>query len=605
MEHAPIDSYGVVGDMNTVALIGMDGSVDFMCFPDFDSPTIFVRLLDDTIGGSFQIKPDLGEGRRKQMYLPNTNVLLTRVLSPHGVSEITDFMPLDQTGTRLVRRVKTVRGEVEYRVKCDPRFDYARVEHEIRLDGAGALFVPRRAGLPALRLRTDVPLTVEGGAAVATLRLRAGESAGFILEAATASASPSEAPRYAADAFKTTCDAWRSWIGRSTYRGRWREAVDRSALALKLLTSRRHGSIVAAPTFGLPEHIGGARNWDYRYTWIRDGSFTLYGLMRLGFTDEAAAFMRWIEDRCADLEPDGSLQIMYGLDGRKDLVERELDHLSGYMGSRPTRIGNGAAGQLQLDIYGELMDSVYLYDKYGQPISHDLWRNLRRLLDWLAKNWHVPDEGIWEVRGGRREFLLSRVMSWVAFDRGIRLAQKRAFPAPIEAWRAQRDAIYTDIFDNFWDPQRRAFVQSKGARVLDAAALLMPLMKFIGPTDPRWLSTLAAIEEDLVDDSLVYRYRTTQGAVDGLSGGEGTFCICSFWYAECLARSGDLQKSRYYFEKMLGYANHLGLYPEELGPAGEHLGNFPQAFTHLGLISAAYYLDRQLSQRAGSSEADV
>jgi GH15 family glucan-1,4-alpha-glucosidase len=347
--------------------------------------------------------------------------------------------------------------------------------------------------------------------------------------------------------------------------------------------------------------VGGVRNWDYRYAWIRDGSFTLYGLMRLGFTDEAAAFMRWVEARCSELQPDGSLQIMYGIDGRHQLTEEILPHLDGYLDSRPVRIGNGAYDQVQLDIYGELMDSVYLYDKYGTPISHDLWLNLTRLIEWVCAHWREADEGIWETRGGKKEFLFSRVMCWAALDRGIRLARKRSFPAPIARWHTVRDEIYMDVFQNFWSTRRKAFVQSKGSEVLDASTLLMPLVKFISPTDPRWLSTLAAIEEDLVDDSLVYRYRAEDFA-DGLSGVEGTFCICSFWYAECLARSGDLEKARYYFEKMLGYANHLGLFPEELGPAGEHLGNFPQAFTHLGLISAAYYLDRELSARGGRSD---
>jgi GH15 family glucan-1,4-alpha-glucosidase len=305
--------------------------------------------------------------------------------------------------------------------------------------------------------------------------------------------------------------------------------------------------------------------------------------------------MGWINDRCMDLNPDGSMQIMYGHDGRKLLTEETLPHLEGYRGSSPVRIGNGAYNQLQLDIYGELMDSIYLYNKYGQPIPHDLWVNLVRLIDWVTEHWQLPDEGIWEVRGGQQEFLYSRLMSWVAVDRAIRLADRRSFPYPFERWRATRDAIYHDIMTNFWDPVRQTFVQHKGVTTVDASTLLMPMVKFVSPTDPRWLSTLRAIDEDLVDDSLVYRYRVGMSARDGLRGDEGTFNMCSFWYAEVLARSGDVQKGRFFFEKMLGYANHLGLYAEELGPHGEHLGNFPQAFTHLGMISAACAIDRKLS----------
>jgi GH15 family glucan-1,4-alpha-glucosidase len=371
--------------------------------------------------------------------------------------------------------------------------------------------------------------------------------------------------------------------------------VNRSALVLKLLTSRKHGSIVAAPTFGLPETIGGVRNWDYRYSWIRDSSFTLYGLMRLGYTDEAAAFMRWIMARCQELEPDGSLQIMYGIDGRRALDEEILSRLEGYMGSRPVRIGNAAHTHLQLDIYGELMDSVYLYDKYGSPIGHDDWINVARLIDWVCNHWREKDDGIWEVRGGRQEFLYSRVMCWVAIDRAIRLANRRSFPAPFPRWYEARDTIYRDIYDRFWDTARRGFVQHPGAATFDAAALLMPLVRFVSPTDPRWVSTLRGIEQELVSDSLVYRYRLGDGFSDGLTGQEGTFSMCSFWYVECLSRMGDLHQARFLFEKMLGYANHLGLYGEELGPRAQHLGNFPQAFTHLALISAAYDLDRRLS----------
>ena len=597
-----IEDYGIIGDLHTVALVGDDGSIDFMCFPHFDSPSVFAALLDDERGGRFQFAPVLDDARRKQIYLPGTNVLLSRFLSTDGVAEISDFMTVEGSGHAhtLVRRAKTVRGEVRFRMLCAPRFDYARAAHRIERTDDGVLFLSDGADGTRLRLRTTVPVDVDAGDAVAEFTLGAGESAAFVLEeAASDRAAPADLSSYVAEAFKATSNFWRAWIAQSNYEGRWRETVNRSALTLKLLTSAPHGSIVAAPTFGLPEQIGGERNWDYRYTWIRDASFTIYALIRLGFTDEAAAFMGWLEDCCSRVNDDGSLQVLYGLDGRRDLDETTLPHMEGYKGSSPVRIGNGAYDQFQLDIYGELMDSVYLYNKYGEPIHHDLWENLRRMVDWVCEHWHLADEGIWEVRGGRQEFLHSRLMCWVAVDRAIRLAQKRSFPAPLEKWHRTRDAIYRDVFRSFWDPQRQAFVQRKGATTLDAATLLMPLVKFISPTDPRWRSTLRAIEADLVDDSLVYRYRLDgDSAPDGLTGEEGTFSICSFWMVECISRGGDLDKARFFFEKMLGYANHLGLYAEELGPSGEHLGNFPQAFTHLALISAAYDLDRRLSSLA-------
>ena len=600
MTYKPIEDYGIIGDLHTVALVGMDASIDFMAFPHFDSPTIFAALLDHHKGGHFQIAPTLGEPHHKQMYLPDTNVLLTRFLSDEGVAEVSDFMPLEETGQEpahdLVRRAKTVRGEVHFRMVCAPRFNYARAEHRVEQRDGEILFWSQGPDRTVLRLRTSVPTIIRNGDAIAEFTLCAGETAAFILEAVRpGQGSPSSAPDFVSEAFKDTVNFWRNWLRRSTYQGRWREMVNRSALTLKLLTSKTHGSIVAAPTFGLPERIGGERNWDYRYTWIRDASFTLYGLMRLGYTDEAQAFLHWIEARCGELEDDGSLQIMYGIDGRHDLTEEHLTHLEGYQGSAPVRIGNGAYDQLQLDIYGELLDSVYLYNKYGALISHDFWTNLVRLLDWVCDHWHLKDEGIWEVRGGRQEFLYSRLMSWVALNRGIRLAQRRSFPAPLERWGKVQNAIYLDIFNNFWDPKRRAFVQYKGSSTIDASSLLMPMVFFIAPTDPRWLSTMQAIKEDLVDDSLVFRYRPEHAAHDGLSGDEGTFNICSFWYVESLSRAGDPQTARFYFEKMLGYANHVGLYAEELGPRGEHLGNFPQAFTHLGLISAAYNLDRTIT----------
>jgi GH15 family glucan-1,4-alpha-glucosidase len=602
--YLPIEDHGIIGDLNTVALVGLDGCIDFFCAPRFDSPSVFASLLDAERGGCFRIDPVLGDARRKQLYLPDTNVLLTRTLSADGVAEISDFMPVGESEgvRRLVRRVKAVRGDVRFTLRCAPRFGYGAVHHRAVADGEeGVVFSPedaKEAGLAFLRLRGSVPLRVHEGDAVAEFTLRHEETATFILEACgEPHAGPHATPQYAVQAFKRTANFWRSWIGHSTYRGRWRDEVNRSALVMRLLVSQEHGSLIAAPTFGLPETIGGARNWDYRYTWVRDAAFTLYALIRLGLTEETGRFIAWISKRVGE-EGDGvPLQPLYGLDGAHQVPERELSHLEGYRGSRPVRVGNGAAEQLQMDIFGALMDSVYLYDKYGEPMSYDLWNTLTRVVDWVCENWRRPDHGLWEIRQAERPYLSSRVMSWVAVDRAVRLAAHRSLPAPMERWRSVRDQIYRSVFDEFWDPRRRAFTQSPGSGVMDASCLLMPLLRFISPTDPRWTQTMAAVRRELVDDSLVRRYAVRGGETDGFADEEGTFSICSFWYAECLSRGGDLQQARFVFEKVLGYANHLGLYAEELGPSGEHLGNFPQAFTHLSLISAAYDIDRRLDEK--------
>jgi GH15 family glucan-1,4-alpha-glucosidase len=610
MPENAIENYGIIGNMRSAALVSITGAIDFCCFPSFDSPSVFAALLDEQQGGTFRIEPQIENIRTKQLYLPDTNILLTRFLSEAGVAELTDFMPISDTeqhnlyAHQILRIIRVVRGEIRFRLLCAPRFDYARAAHSASSAANSICFRPQPDSLPSLALQATVPLQIEGSDAVAEFTLCAGESAAFafgLLSADETAEQSQPGPRNLLDSeaietqFAQTTKFWRDWMHQSKYQGRWREVVNRSALALKLLTSREHGSILAAATFGLPEQAGGSRNWDYRYTWLRDSSFTLYAFMRLGFTGEAREFTHWLRDRLTtNLEqdsPDGPLHVMYRLDGGADLEETTLDHLAGFRGSRPVRIGNAAASQLQLDVYGELMDAIYLSNKYGNGISNDGWNRLRRMLAWLGNNWQRPDEGIWEVRGGRRHFLHSRLMCWVAFDRAIRLADKRSLPAS-PGWLPIRDAIREDIFANFWNESLQSFVQAKGSEILDAATLLMPLLRFISPTDPRWVSTMAAIEEHLTEDALVYRY---SNGTDGLDGNEGSFIACSFWRIECLARQGEVDRARLLFDKMLGYANHLGLYAEELGPSGEQLGNFPQVLSHLSLISAATYLDRKLS----------
>lgn len=598
----PIENYGVIGNMQSVALVGMNGSIDFLCYPSFDSPTVFAALLDDKKGGHFQVEPKLTNMRVRQLYLPSTNILLTRFLAEEGVVELTDYMPIESDGhqpNEIVRTVSVIKGNVQFEMRCQPRFNYATSPHRCEVSSQCVKFFPSDNICPPMALYSTVELRQYAHDAIAHFRLQSGAKATFVFGAVRSEDQQPEL-EFIERRFRRTSRFWKSWISKSTYTGRWREMVQRSALMLKLLISRHHGSLIAAPTFSLPEGIGGVRNWDYRFTWLRDAAFTLYALIRLGFVEECESFIDWLNERLSDDAEHGPLQVMYGIDGRQKLDESTLDHLSGYESSRPVRIGNAAYQQLQLDIYGEMMDSIYLANKYGDPISHAGWLDVQRFLDWLGKNWHRPDEGIWEVRGGPKEFLHSRVMCWVAFDRAIRLSQKRSLSGPLDTWMRHRDDIRNDIFTNFWSPRLQAFVQSKGSEDLDASALLMPMVRFISPIDPLWLSTMRALESRLVEDTLVRRYETERTHVDGLPGTEGSFTACSFWYVECLARAGELEKAQLLFEKLLGYANHLGLYSEQLGSDGRHLGNFPQAFTHLALISAATYLDRALSGKIGT-----
>ena len=610
MAYQPIQNYGVIGNMRTIALVGLNGSIDWFCFPHFDSPSVFAAILDDRKGGRFQIAPVQNDINCKQFYWPDTNVLITRFLSADGIGEIMDFMPVglplkSEWHHQLVRRVKVVRGSMKFSLQCHPAFDYARAAHQATLTKDGVRFDSRDL---SLGLAAGIPVKSNKDGVEAEFVLEEGQTATFVLRRIVPEEDDGRCPSVdeTEELFERTVQYWNRWLSKCTYAGRWREMVYRSALILKLLTFEPTGAIVAAPTCSLPEHLGGGRNWDYRYTWLRDAAFTLYGLLRIGFTEEADAFMGWLETRARETDKNEPLQIMYGIDGRHDLTEEILNHLDGYKGSRPVRIGNGAYRQLQLDIYGELLDSLYLYNKYGTPIGYDVWTGVRRRLDWLCDNWKQPDEGIWEVRGGRRHFVYSKLMCWVAMDRGLRLADKRSFPADNARWRDIRNKIYEEVMTKGWSSTRQAFKQHYETDSLDASNLIMPLVFFLSPNDPRMLKTLEAINRSpkdggLVSDGLVYRYDTETGE-DGLHGREGTFNMCTFWLVEALTRAGRVDRTkltdaRLLFECMSGYANHLGLYAEEIGPSGEALGNFPQAFTHLALISAAFNLDRALGRK--------
>jgi GH15 family glucan-1,4-alpha-glucosidase len=607
--YQPIEDYAIIGDLHTVALVGKNGSIDWCCIPRFDSPSVFAALLDVKKGGFFRISPPMTPGMgKKQLYLPETNILITRFLTVDGVGEITDFMPIQQRARadehhHIIRSVSVVRGSLPFEMVCRPAFNYARDAHETYLSQEGVIF---QSESRCLGLATSVPLEEDGrGGVRATFTLHQGQSVHFLLKSASNcdfALQPLSHDEYQI-AFHETIQYWKNWLSQCTYRGRWREVVQRSALILKLLTYKPSGALVAAATTSLPEAIGATRNWDYRYTWLRDSALTLYSLLTLGFTEEARAFMGWLNARCHELKENGSLQPIYGIDGEHDLTETKLNHLVGYRNSRPVRIGNAAYKQKQLDIYGELMDAIYIYNRYDR-ISYDLWRYLRRLLEWLGTHWQEPDEGIWEVRGGPKHFVHSRLMSWVAFDRALRLSRHRGLPAPMVEWVQKSAQIYEQIMDEGWNEKKQSFVQYYGGDAVDASSLLLVLTNFAGPTDPRILSTIDCIQSELTSDSLVHRYHPKKAAADGLDSYEGTFSACSFWLAETLAYAGRLNESRLLLEKMLTYSNHVGMYAEEIGPTGEALGNYPQAFTHLSLITACYNIDRMLNRAPGYPSLD-
>ncbi|MGW7101895.1 glycoside hydrolase family 15 protein [Streptomyces sp. NPDC054838] len=608
--YPPIAEHGLIGDLQTCALVSSEGVLNWFCAPRFDSPSIFAGLLDDSRGGHFAITaedPQAAPGAAgvvsRQLYMADTAVLITRFLTPEGVGEVIDFMPVPAPDTptdrhQVVRVMRVVRGSVRFTLECRPRFDYGRAPHDLTFDRAAARF-DGPGTVAHLQPLGPVALEADGTDVRATVSLAQGERAAVLLTVCdTDSAAP--APVGLDDVvaeFNAVRDFWHGWIGRCTYRGRWQQMVNRSAITLKLMTYAPTGAPIAAATMGLPEQEGGERNWDYRYTWIRDASFAVRAMRALGFTEEANAFRRWVLQRLREGgAPNGEpLQIMYRVDGDPYLTEEVLDHLEGWRRSAPVRAGNGAADQLQLDIHGEAVYALAQTGQAGDLVGYDDWQRCAALLDWLCDNWDRRDEGIWETRGGQKNFTYSRLMCWVAFDRGIRQATATARPADVPRWTAARDAILEQVMTLGWSETRQAFVQEYDSTVLDASLLLMPLVGFITPKDPRWLSTLDAMDAELVSDSLVYRYDPA-ASPDGLQGSEGTFSLCSFLYVYALAKAGRLHQARYAFDKMLTYANHVGLFAEEVGLGGEQLGNFPQAFTHLALITAALALDHELDE---------
>ncbi len=608
--YQPIEDYGLIGNLHTVALVSKKGSIDYLPFVRFDSPTIFASLLDKDKGGRWFIEPVATDVHYKQQYIPDTGILLTRFYTQDGIAELTDFMPVkeDEENCAVVRILKIITGTLTFRMQCTPRFNYARAKHEVEEKDHAWIVRSKGEDEYQFRFLADKEINVKNQDLHGEWTLQHGETIAFAIEALPqdeANFTPKDLLHYTEVAYRSTIKFWRKWIEQTTYNGRWHEMVLRSAITLKMLTSLEFGSTIAAATFSLPEQLGGERNWDYRFTWIRDAAFTMYAFLRLGFKQEAKNFLKWIMHRCENMKDASDLQLMYAVDGSAQLDEECLDHLEGYKGSGPVRIGNAAYKQFQLDIYGELIDTIYLYNKSGGPITYEFWQHIAGFIDYVIDNWQRKDHGIWEVRHEEKDFLYSKLMAWVALDRGILIALDRSFPAPLEKWTQARDTIFKEVYENYWSEEMQSFVQYKGAKVLDASVLLMPMVRMLSPAEPRWQSTLKALEKNLITDSLVYRYNLDEGALDGLEGEEGTFSMCSFWYIENLSKAGQVGKARLYFEKMLSYANHLGLYSEQIGLQGQLLGNFPQAFTHLALISAAFQLDRDLKSKDVDEQKDL
>lgn len=592
MAYRPIEDYGAVGDMRTAALVSSEGSVDWLCLPTFDSPSAFAALLDDARGGHFRIAP-VGNATSSQSYLERTNVLVTTFQGPDAVVTVTDFMTVDEPapGPELVRLVRCHRGTAELMVELAPRLDYARGRTLIAPLGQKAVLATKDGHM--LSVSSSVPLTTPDGTAGARFVLHEGDRAAFALRWGDPSPPPADCAALEARLGRAV-RFWRQVSGEWHYAGRWPELVNRSLLALHLLLYAPTGAMCAALTTSLPEHIGGARNWDYRYCWLRDSAFALDLFHRLGHREHTLPFLRWLalaEGEGAALRP---LYPIAYIEGADSLQEQLLDHLEGYRASRPVRIGNAASDQFQLDVYGELVLAIYTYYRQGGQVDDALWRLVVSLVEAALARWQEPDNGIWEVRSQPRHFVVSKVMAWTAVDRGLRLAQGLRRPVDLDRWRRARDRIRQEVLEQGWDSRRGSFVQSYGGRALDSALLLLPLVGFLPATDPRMVATVEAVRREL--GPVFLRRYLPEEAPDGLDEEEGAFLLCSLWLAQVLALMGRVEEALDVFQQVAGLGRGLGLYAEMVDPTtGRFLGNYPQAYTHIALVDTALVLDKVLA----------
>ena len=593
-----LEDYGLIGNLATCALVGRDGSIDWCCFPHLESPSVFAAILDTSEGGHFHVRPP-GHDGGKQIYSGKTNVLQTTFQTPTGTVSVTDFMPLrdhsDPLHQTLLRKVSCSGGSVELEIEFKPRFDYARFLPALESAEAGIVAVWESQ---LLFLQAPVPLALDGAVARGAFTANEGEPQWLVLRYGDSSPiAPTECERL----LEATIEFWSDWAhhcgaGRCVFRGPWHDHVVRSGLVLKLLTHPETGAIAAAPTTSLPEVIGGVRNWDYRFAWIRDASFTVQSLYDLGHAEEALQYFRWLKSLCRGFEDDDHLhmRVMYGLHGEQDLREHTLDHLSGYRNSAPVRIGNAASEQIQLDVYGELAGAFYETRRYGEEITHSDWGFISKIVNTACQTLDTKDSGIWEVRGAPKHFTHSKLMCWVALDRGIKLAEKYSLEAPLEEWKKARDEIRQAILERGFNARLGSFVQSFDSEELDATSLLIPIMGFLPPEDPRVQGTIRATLESLTSDGLVYRYLGD----DGLPGKEGAFVLCTFWLVDALVLTGELEKAEELLLGLLEHASPLGLLAEQMDPvSGGQLGNYPQAFSHIGLMNSALRLGWALAKQ--------